>query len=218
MVKLVCPVKNSVLAVQPWLKIKNASAFKRGDKAVKYQLNFKTGLTVVLFTALLFAFALNPPVLANDDLDLDSFFNLEQEAGTQEGVAKRHIDVSSPWSGAFLHENMVVEGKAEIKESFSMNNIKPGSGSGSDDSESQGSGNKSTAGRQASNSKSTGYVNDGGSSTAVDIPSMEDGSVKSSSVGTSSGSSDQVHPIYGSNPGPGSDVLYFRVPEWSDLF
>ncbi len=219
MVKLSCPGKNSVFAVQPWLKFfRNASAFKRGDKAVKYQLSFKSGLTVLLFTGVLLTFALSQPVLANNDLDLDSFFNLEQEAGTQEGVTKRYIDVSSPWSGAYLYENMVVEGKAEIKESFSMNNIKPGSGSGSEDSGSQGSGKESTAGQQDSNNKSTGYVNDGGSSTAVDIPRMEDGSVKSSSVGTSSDPSDQTHPVYGSNPGPGNDSLYFRIPQWSDLF
>ncbi len=54
-------------------------------------------------------------------------FEMDQKAGTSGGTTKRHIDISSPHSGAYLHEDMKVEGEAEIKESFSMENIKPGS-------------------------------------------------------------------------------------------
>ncbi len=53
-------------------------------------------------------------------------FEMDQKAGTSEGTTKRHIDISSPWTGAYLHEDMKIEGEAEIKESFSMENMKPG--------------------------------------------------------------------------------------------
>lgn len=54
------------------------------------------------------------------------YFHIEQEAGTTGGTTRRYIDVSSPWSGAYLHEDMTVEGKADIKETFTMDNLKPG--------------------------------------------------------------------------------------------
>lgn len=54
-----------------------------------------------------------------------SSFNIEQEAGTAGGTTKRHIDISSPWSGAFVFEDFVVKGRSEIKESFEMLNPGP---------------------------------------------------------------------------------------------
>ncbi len=186
---------------------------------MKYKLKIMSNLWVVFLTVLVLVFTASQVVFADNNLDLDSFFNLEQETGVQRGTTKRYIDVSSPWSGGYLYDNMVVEGKVEIKENFSMNNMNPGSGSVSQASGSQGSStNRSNAEQQNSNNNSTGYVNDGGSRKAVDIPMMEDGSVKSSSVGASSGSADHLHPIYGSSPEPDDDLLYFKIPQWSDLF
>ncbi len=45
---------------------------------------------------------------------------IEQKAGTTQGTVKRYVDISSPWSGAYLHEDMSVVGSAEIIESFTM--------------------------------------------------------------------------------------------------
>ncbi|MFO7952905.1 MAG: hypothetical protein R6U91_08925 [Bacillota bacterium] len=55
-----------------------------------------------------------------------SYFEIEQQAGTTGGTTKRHIDISSPWTGAYLYEDMVVEGSANIDESFEMENLGPG--------------------------------------------------------------------------------------------
>jgi len=55
-----------------------------------------------------------------------NYFNMDQFARTSEGTVKRYIDISSPWSGAFLHEDMTVTGSAEIDESFAMDNLEPG--------------------------------------------------------------------------------------------
>ncbi len=54
------------------------------------------------------------------------YFHIEQEAGTTGGTVKRYIDISSPWSGAYLHEDMTVEGEATITETFELNNLEPG--------------------------------------------------------------------------------------------
>jgi len=51
---------------------------------------------------------------------------IEQKAATSQGTVKRHADISSPWSGAYVYEDMKVVGKAEITDSFRMNNLKPG--------------------------------------------------------------------------------------------
>ncbi len=54
------------------------------------------------------------------------YFNIEQEASTTGGTTRRYIDISSQWSHGYVYEDMVVEGKAEIIETFSMDNLKPG--------------------------------------------------------------------------------------------
>jgi len=86
-------------------------------------------LIAVLALVLFLGPGLEGAVDAEDNDDLDNSFEMEQEAGTSEGTVQRHIDISSPWSGAYLYENMTVVGKAEIRESFSMNNTGPGAGS-----------------------------------------------------------------------------------------
>ena len=55
-----------------------------------------------------------------------NYFNIDQFARTSQGTTQRYIDISSPWSGAYLHEDMTVVGTAEIDESFSMDNVAPG--------------------------------------------------------------------------------------------
>jgi len=57
-----------------------------------------------------------------------SYFHIEQLAHTTGGTLKRYIDISSPWSHGYLHEDMSVIGTATIGESFSMENLAPGSG------------------------------------------------------------------------------------------
>lgn len=51
-----------------------------------------------------------------------NFFDLYQFARTYDGVLKRYIDISSPWSGAYLHEDMSVIGETEIFEPFVLYN------------------------------------------------------------------------------------------------
>ncbi len=54
------------------------------------------------------------------------FFTMDQFARTSQGTLKRYIDVSSPWSGALLMQDMSVVGKSEVKEYFTMPNIPAG--------------------------------------------------------------------------------------------
>jgi len=54
------------------------------------------------------------------------YFNMDQMARTSQGTVKRYIDISSPWSGAYLMEDMSVVGKSEIKEAFKMPNVPAG--------------------------------------------------------------------------------------------
>lgn len=64
--------------------------------------------------------------VAKGDQYVGSYFEIEQEASTTGGTTKRYIDISSPWTGAYLYEDMVVEGSANIKETFEMENLAPG--------------------------------------------------------------------------------------------
>ncbi len=50
-----------------------------------------------------------------------------QHSSTTGGELRRHIDISSPWSGGYLYEDMTVIGSASVTESFTMNNLGPGS-------------------------------------------------------------------------------------------
>ncbi len=65
-------------------------------------------------------------VLTGEDY-VGDYFKINQEASTTGGTTKRYIDISSQWSGGYHYEDMVVEGTAEITESFHMDNVKPGS-------------------------------------------------------------------------------------------
>lgn len=56
-----------------------------------------------------------------------NYFTIDQLAATSGGIVKRYINISSPWTGAYLEEDMSVEGVAEIRDSFNMVNLDPGS-------------------------------------------------------------------------------------------
>jgi len=64
-------------------------------------------------------------VKVGDDY-VGNYFNIDQMARTSQGTTKRYISISSPWSHAYLMEDMEVVGMTEITESFSMDNIAPG--------------------------------------------------------------------------------------------
>ena len=66
-----------------------------------------------------------PEVVKGEDY-VGDYFHIEQEASTTGGTTKRYIDISSQWSHGYVYEDMVVEGRAEIIETFSMDNLKPG--------------------------------------------------------------------------------------------
>ncbi len=55
-----------------------------------------------------------------------NYFHIDQLAGTSGGTTKRYISVSSPWSGAFVEEDMSVVGRAEIVDNFRMDNLEAG--------------------------------------------------------------------------------------------
>ncbi len=60
------------------------------------------------------------------DYYVGNFFDIYQFARTTGGELRRYIDISSPWSGAYIHEDMSVIGEAEIFEPFTMLNLPPG--------------------------------------------------------------------------------------------
>ena len=64
-------------------------------------------------------------VTAGDDY-VGNYFNVDQMARTSMGTVRRYIDISSPWSHAYLYEDMEIVGMAEIDEAFVMQNLAPG--------------------------------------------------------------------------------------------
>ncbi len=52
----------------------------------------------------------------------EDYFEIEQHAATGDGTLRRFIDISSPVSQAFLHEDMRVDGTASVTEAFSLIN------------------------------------------------------------------------------------------------
>jgi hypothetical protein len=53
-------------------------------------------------------------------------FVLDQNMANSQGTVNRYIDISSPFSGAYLYENLTVVGRSEITDSFTMDNLPPG--------------------------------------------------------------------------------------------
>jgi len=54
------------------------------------------------------------------------YFTMEQHARTSQGTLRRYIDLSSPWTHAYVHEDMSVVGKSDIKDAIEMNNLPAG--------------------------------------------------------------------------------------------
>ena len=67
------------------------------------------------------------PANADDEDYVGDYFNIEQQTYVSSGETKRHIDISSPVSHAYLSESMSVIGMAKITDSFSMENLPVGS-------------------------------------------------------------------------------------------
>jgi len=63
----------------------------------------------------------------DDDDYVGDYFNIEQQSYVSSGETKRYIDISSPYSHAYLSEDMTVIGMASVQESFSMENFPAGS-------------------------------------------------------------------------------------------
>ncbi len=159
-------------------------------------------LIAVLVGCAFLGFALTQNAFANDadKDDLGNNFEMEQEAGTSGGTTRRYIDISSGWSGAYLHENMTVEGKAEIKESFSMNNIKASSGSSRETGSgagNSGSGNESATGAAGENN-SSGENNPNSNQNNDPNPGEKD----------NSGPENKTEP----------EIESMKIPDWADLF
>lgn len=180
------------------LKFEAGANRLEGQAVIRLSGNYIPVLIAFLAACVLTGFGLGQQVYAadNDDEPEDSFA-IEQEAGTSGGTTKRYIDISSAWSGAYIHENMTVEGKAEIRESFSMNNVKPGSG-GSDNS---------SIGSGGSGENDNPDSEQGGGSSAAD---------KNSGVESNPDSGEDNNPNPDSKPVPELEPL--AVPEWVDLF
>jgi hypothetical protein len=53
-------------------------------------------------------------------------FIMEQDSGTSEGLLQRYIDISSPWTGAYIYEDFHAVGRVEVFETFTMENLRPG--------------------------------------------------------------------------------------------
>ncbi len=64
-------------------------------------------------------------VVVGDDY-VGNYFTMDQHARTSMGTLKRYIDISSPFSHAYLHEDMSVVGKSDVKEAFAMVNLPAG--------------------------------------------------------------------------------------------
>ena len=53
-------------------------------------------------------------------------FEMDQDFSNSGGVVNRFIGISDPWSGGYLYEDLTVIGSASITDSFSMDNLGPG--------------------------------------------------------------------------------------------
>lgn len=60
------------------------------------------------------------------DRYVGNYFNIDQFAYTSGGETRRFIDLSSPFSYAYLTEDMLVTGAAEIREALVLENLKHG--------------------------------------------------------------------------------------------
>ncbi len=132
----------------------------------------------------------------------------EQKAGTEGGTTKRYIDMSNPWTGAYLHEDMKIEGKAEVKESFQM---------GSPDS-----GVNIEAGVGEEGGTKAASVEDNSSSGEKDNPEPKTENNSSQDENNNPGSSDNIDDAAKAGEKEQEEKNYLfapvPVPGWEELF
>jgi hypothetical protein len=119
-------------------------------------------------------------------------FGIGQAIINSGGTTKRYINISSPWSGAYIYENMQMVGKVEIIETFTMDNMAPGT--------------KSDFDFDFRDNPGSGIAE----SSDIDTESNSKPETKSKTVSAvkSSAVADPVYIIVDIRP----------VPRWSDLF
>ncbi len=148
---------------------------------------------------------------ADSSADFSVNFELEQEVYTSRGTVMRYMDVSSPWSGAYLYENFKVTGYAEISESFLMENVPGGSG----DEPQSATGSEGY--RTALDAKRPGLPGAGNPKTvAINSPVHEDLTLPGSGneTGNEKDYEIPVSQVEESLPG----ISAYLIPEWSELF
>jgi len=64
------------------------------------------------------------PVVGSDYVG--NYFTIDQHLSSTDGTSKRYIDISSPWSHAYVYEDMELHGFADIREEFEMKNLPAG--------------------------------------------------------------------------------------------
>ncbi len=85
---------------------------------------------LMVFIIAVLMFMLSSAGLCSTGTTSTQYIGLNQQSGTTGGELKRHIDISSPWSAGYLYEDLVVIGRATVTDSFTMNNMSPGSDAG----------------------------------------------------------------------------------------
>lgn len=81
----------------------------------------------MVFIIAIFMFMLFSAGLCSTGTTSAQDVGLTQQSGTTGGELKRHIDISNPWSAGYLYEDLIVIGRATVTDSFTMNNMSPGS-------------------------------------------------------------------------------------------
>ncbi len=86
---------------------------------------------MVVLLVFLFVSALTPGwflgnVIFTGGICSANSFVINQDLGNSQGTVNRYIDISSPFSGAYLYENLTVVGRSEITDSFTMDNLPSG--------------------------------------------------------------------------------------------
>lgn len=80
----------------------------------------------IIFSIVVFMLLMSSPGLGYTGTTSTQSIGLTQQSSTTGGELRRHIDISNPFSGGYLLEDMTVIGSASVTESFTMNNLGPG--------------------------------------------------------------------------------------------
>jgi hypothetical protein len=109
------------------IRVKLFKSFWTEEALEMHKQNLKAILSLVAFMMALFTAGFFSGGLSAAYAGTDQDLGFTQQSGTTGGELSRYIDISSPWSGGYLYEDMTVTGSASISESFVMYNLKPGS-------------------------------------------------------------------------------------------